>query len=76
MTNTAKKINHYVTKKELTISEAARVTGGDVFDVCTHPKHYRTGNYKKTKYGFFWWVSVESYCPDCGLSFWNSHIEF
>ena len=76
MTNTVKKINSYAKREALTISEAVRVTGGDNFDFCTHPREYRTGNYKKTRIVFFWWVKVESYCPDCGCRHWDVHIEF
>ena len=76
MTNTARKINPYAKRKTHTISEAARATGVDAFDVCLHPKEYRTGNYKKTKIGFFWWGSIEFYCPECGYEHWQPHIEF
>ena len=74
MTNTARKINPY--RRMLTDSEAARIHGGGVLDICTHPRKYKTGNYKKTKIEFFWWVSVELCCPDCGEILWNKHIEF
>lgn len=74
MTNTAKTINS--TRHMLTDSQAARIHGGALIDECTHPHAYKTGNYKKTKIEFFWWVSVESLCPDCGKRLWDKHIEF
>ena len=79
MTLTARTINPYVAgmkRRELTMTEAERITGGGIFDVCTHPRKYKTGNYKKTKIEFFWWVSNEFYCPDCGFKNWQGHIEF
>ena len=70
ITNSAGKI------RLLTNAEAALVNGADrpgiSYDAdCCHTQGYKTGNWRKVRYGFVTYTETEYFCPSCETFFWR-----